>query len=120
MSRKAVELERSRTPLILAGIIVFGLIATGGAIVWGTSDTGQINVSATISNSQNLEEGKQAAQPTTPEQQALPNGGLVPSDSPAPTPAPVVEETGTSTEDTETAAEGSVDETPEPDAESAV
>jgi hypothetical protein len=93
-TQRAVELDRSRTPFVVAAFVFLGLAATAGAIFWGTSDAGQINVSATIANSQQVgNEGETGnAVPTPNEQQRLmPNGGLVAQDgnsTPAPTPEP--------------------------------
>ncbi len=100
--QKSVELDRSRTPLILAGLLVVGIGLTAGAIAWGKSDAGEINVAATINNS-NLDEaqrGETVQQSATAEHASLPNGGLVPAqgDANLPSPPPVAEETSTTTE----------------------
>jgi hypothetical protein len=100
--QRSVELERSKAPLVLAALIVFGLAATAGAIMWGTSDAGQINVSATIANSQSRGAEGETGLPVetaTEAQRTLPNGGLVPQDgtnpAPSPEPAPVAESAST-------------------------
>jgi hypothetical protein len=101
--RKAVELERSKTPLLIGLFVVVGIAATAGAIAWGTSDAGQIDVSATVLNSNQTENGEEGGTPlkaATEVHRSMPNGGLVPQggDVPAPpAPEPAVDETSTTT-----------------------
>jgi hypothetical protein len=116
-SQKAVELDRSpRTPIMLAIIVMLGIGLTMGAIGWGRSDTGQIDVSATIANSQYVSDN--AADSNLPPiavatQQFIdmPNGGLVASpvgENPAPqtpTEEVTVEDTTTTGEEGEGAVE---------------
>ena len=97
------------------GAILFfavGLVLTVGVVAWGRSDTGVINVSATIANSNQVarEEGRldDEAPEAAPEAFTnMINGGLVaqdPGSQPAPTPepTPVVEATTTATSTTDT------------------
>lgn len=107
--RKAVELERSKTPLLIGLFVVVGIAATAGAIAWGTSDTGVIDVSATVANSNQTENGEEGGVPlqvATEAHRSMPNGGLVPQggDVPAP-PAPETEVDENSTTTTETGSE---------------
>lgn len=104
MVRKNVSTKNSEgTPkgghgvLVGAGIVL-GLVFTTGVVVWARSDTGQIDVSATIQNSQNSgvrDENAPAPVPAISNELAeMKNGGLVPQgeDSvppPEPTPTPV-------------------------------
>ncbi len=76
--RKSVELDRPRAPVALIAVVVLTLAATAGAIAWGRSDSGAINVSATIAASQpqNEEGGGAPVGIATNEHSALPNGGL--------------------------------------------
>jgi hypothetical protein len=108
-SPKPVEIDRSRGPLIAAVVFMVGLGITAGTIAWGRSDAGQINVAATINNSNGaapVDESGAPMQAATTEHSNLPNGGLVPADpnaTPAPTPAPTEEPaTASSTEATTT------------------
>jgi hypothetical protein len=99
--RKSVELDRSRAPLMLAALLVVGLGLTAGAIAWGKSDAGEINVAATINNShsEELEKGESIQQSAAPEHAALPNGGLVAEEgNTTPPPRPTAEETASTSE----------------------
>lgn len=96
--------ERVGTPVFISGVITVGVIAILGAVFIGKSDTGQINVTAAIENSNqaNVAAGGDASQnvETVPETfKNMTNGGLVPQETQAETPvaetAPV--ETGTTT-----------------------
>ncbi len=109
---KPVEVERPQGPFVVIGIIVVGLLATGGTILWAQYDDGQIDVTAAITQSRtdainNGEEGSGDIPPApAPEYTKMPNGGLqaqtgnVPQ---PPSPEPVATEnassTGTTTED---------------------
>ncbi len=118
--------QRSQKGLIaLSGVLVVGIIASVGAFMWGTSDAGQIDVSATILNSSYNSEvaatgqGELVPVPTSNALAEMPNGGLTPQD-PNAAPIPIPEQTdmstttGTTTEEgveeseenTETAGEG--------------
>ncbi len=106
---KAVEIDRPKTPFVIGGVLFLGFLITGGTIMWAKSDSGAINVSATIANSQfNADagaDGTEMIQIATEEHIALPNGGLRAQgdDSPlAPTPEPPSVE-GASTTATTTA-----------------
>ncbi len=133
--KKSVEIDRSRTPFVFLGIVVIGGLLTTGAIMWGKSDTGAIDVSATMANSQytadNIANGNASVGGAAQEYVNMPNGGLLPpgtDTTPAPVPEPVVVEnassTGTTTPETTAsttdnggeAGEGSTPETvPEPE-----
>ncbi len=102
--KKSVEIDRSRTPFLLIGIIVVGGLLTTGAVMWGKSDVGAIDVSATMANSQytadNIANGNASVGAATQEYVDMPNGGLLPPGSdttPAPMPEPVVVENASST-----------------------
>ncbi len=60
-TRKLTEQNTKRigTPAFVGGLIVAGFVVIGGAVFIGKSDDGQINVSATIQNSNqaNIEAG---------------------------------------------------------------
>ncbi len=103
-SPKPVEIDRPRVPVALAIVAFIGISLTIGAIIWGHSDTGAIDVSATISNSQYaadvIESG--GAPVGAPAQQYvdLPNGGLQPQGGevvPPPQPEVPPEETSSTT-----------------------
>ncbi len=121
--KKPIELVRSRTPLILAGLLVVGLGITAGAIAWGRSDSGEINVAATINNSRerDAESGETVQQAATAEHSSLPNGGLVAAEGDAPQPpTPVVEEpvsTTTESESDSDAGDEATDPAPEGEAD---
>ena len=100
--------EKMGTPAFIGGVLTIGLLAIGGAIFIGTSDDGQINVTAAIQNSNqaNTDAGGDASGnvEAIPETfKNMPNGGLV-SQGEQPVP-PVAEqvpeesviETGTTT-----------------------
>ncbi len=85
-------------------LIVFavGLVVASGAVMYGRSDRGQIDVSAAISNANVTRSSSGESQVNMPAPRAfqnLPNGGLVgtgkPDDVPPPPPAP---ETASTTE----------------------
>ncbi len=108
--KKAVELDRSRMPIMLAVVLMLGIGLTMGAIVWGRSDDGQIDVSATIANSQYVSDNAADSNATpvgvsSQEYIDMPNGGLIAAGgSEPPPPEPPVEEinassTATTTED---------------------
>ncbi len=81
--------------VMISVFLLIGIIATTGFVMWGRSDVGQIDVSATIANS-GLTESQNGnapvmAQPASAVFQNMPNGGLVPQSEdakPAPTPEP--------------------------------
>jgi hypothetical protein len=106
-SPKPVEIDRPRLPIALAVVAVVGVSLTVGAILWGRSDTGAIDVSATIANSQyaadTLEAGGAPVGAPAQEYVDLPNGGLQPQGQntvPAPPPPePVPASPATSTEE---------------------
>ena len=91
-----------------AGIFGVGALLVSGAIVFGTSDKGQIDVSASIANSNTAakERGEQeVAQPSNSAFSSMPNGGLVgkeeSSSSPPPPPPTEVRGATTTSEETE-------------------
>jgi hypothetical protein len=111
VAAKPVELDRSRTPIFIAAFLVVGIGITAGTIMWGSAQSGQIDVSATIANSQYGDKGSaegDAPVISAPAQEYIEmvNGGLVPAqstDNPAPQPEPTPSDnassTATSTED---------------------
>lgn len=71
------------TPAFVASLVFAGIVVIGGAVMIGRSDSGQINVSATIneSNQQLSPDGtaQNAQVNAVPEAfKNMPNGGLVP------------------------------------------
>ncbi|MFZ2253235.1 MAG: hypothetical protein WAW13_03630 [Minisyncoccia bacterium] len=106
--------EKMGTPAFIGGVLTVGLLAIVGAVFIGTSDDGQINVTAAIQNSNqaNTDAGGDASGnvEAIPETfKNMPNGGLVSQgEQPAP---PVVEqapeesisETGTTTSESDVA-----------------
>ncbi len=108
---KPVEVDRSPRSYGGVGLLAVGLLLVGGTIFWARSDTGMIDVSATIANSQanrNTEAGVDDNAPAfpaqvPPEYASKPNGGLQAQGgdvSRPPEPEPVPTETGTSTAST--------------------
>lgn len=110
---RPVEVERKKAPLYIIGVLFLGVLITGGTILWAKSDTGQIDVSATIANSRvsSGEAGVGDNAPPLPEQAreaytSLPNGGLqaqggtVAAPAPEPEPALTASTTASSTEQT--------------------
>ncbi len=103
-SPQPVEIDRSRMPLVLAVVAFVGIGVSAGAIMWGRSDSGVIDVSATIANSQYATDRGEGGVPVAAPAQEyvdMPNGGLVAQDPgsvpPPPEPAPT-EETASTTE----------------------
>jgi hypothetical protein len=96
-TRKAGEGEgmlRAKTSAFYVKLGVIGLIIIGGAYFLGTSDSGEIDISATIqaSNEMNQANGDGSVENVANIPEAFrnkPNGGLVPQGS---QPAPVPEE----------------------------
>ncbi|QQR64593.1 hypothetical protein IPH92_03460 [Candidatus Kaiserbacteria bacterium] len=89
------------TPGFIAGLVGVGVLVIGSAVMIGRSDSGAINVSATIteSNQVNAENGTgEQVNVGNPALQNLPNGGLVPQGTP-PEQVPVVEEIPATTTD---------------------
>jgi len=123
MPRKSVDTkksergERNNRTGIIAGALLLGIVVTAGSVMWGRSDTGQIDVSATIQNSQNTAVRDENTPPPPPvisnELSEMRNGGLVPQTGDsvlAPTPAPVPDVVASSTAST---TEGNTDESGE-------
>jgi hypothetical protein len=91
-------------PFVLAVVAFIGIGVSAGAIMWGRSDSGVIDVSATIANSQYASDEADSGTPVmAPAQEYIdmPNGGLVAQDPgsapPPPEPAPT-EEVASTTE----------------------
>ncbi len=110
-----VRSERALTPAFIAGLIGAGVLVFVGAVMIGRSDSGEINVSATITDANEMHAehgGGEQVNVANPALQNLPNGGLVPQSTPVEQP-PVIEETpATTTEATaSTTAETSAEET---------
>ncbi len=113
MPKRVVTTERSSrrmgTPAFVGVLVLVGIVVIGGAIYFGKSDSGEINVTAAIQNSNQtaIENGgdpNNQIETTSESFRNMPNGGLVPSGS---APQPPVEtkveesEKGTTTEATE-------------------
>ena len=93
------------------GVFLFGVVITVGSIMWGRSDVGQIDVSATIArtnveNREHAQETGEAIEQIPDSFAETPNGGLmpqakgtepspVPDPEPEPTPAPEVQTAST-------------------------
>ena len=127
--------RRMSNPAFIATASVLVVLVVVGAVVIGSSDRGQIDVTAAIQTANQVSRdayGENAVVVnTTPEElRKLPNGGLVPQGNPesAPPPAEVVASTtastteaGTSsttpenTETTETSETNNTEATPQPD-----
>jgi hypothetical protein len=105
--------------LALGVVLLVGVAASAGAFVWGTSDAGQIDVSATIANSNYNSEvaatgqGEAVPVPVSNALAEMPNGGLAPQDpNTAPTPIPETTDMSTTTgTTTEGGVEGSEENT---------
>ncbi len=97
----SVRAERALTPAFIAGLIGMGVLVFIGAVMIGRSDSGEINVPATITEANQLHAengGGEQVNVANPALQNLPNGGLVPQGTPPEQP-PVVEEVqGTTTD----------------------
>lgn len=106
MARRKVtgeQVEERGNPLMFAGGIVgAGIVVMGIAVLIGKSDSGQINVAATIqeSNQVQSETGGEQVNSVPQAFQNMPNGGLVPQENQTNTPsAPEPSETAV-TDDT--------------------
>lgn len=91
----------------ILGAVTFVVI--GGSIYAGTRDSGQINISGTLREAAENREvsGEASGAPASIPNEALrsmPNGGLVPTDTPVPppTPEPIVATDATTTSESET------------------
>ncbi len=119
------EQGRLKTPAFVAWLIFAGILITVGAVYIGKSDTGAIDVSSTIRNSnQALEEsgGDQSGHVDVVSQtfQNMPNGGLVPqsetgSSENSTQPEPQTSDTATTTDSAQTAS--STEAAPAPESE---
>lgn len=115
-----------RTPAFVGTLFFLGVFVVGGAIMIGRSDSGQINVAATIqSNNQAVIDAGGTVEETVgtlPESlRNLPNGGLVPTDNvpePILNPTPETGSTTATTPDTEGDSNVSTETATEPQAES--
>lgn len=101
----------------MGGFFMVGLIVTVGAVLIGRADKGQIDVSATIANSnaERVASGVEGDSPVQPIPEVFANtrnGGLVPQSGDV-TPPPETEstpvETGTTTDDMATSTDGTGD-----------
>lgn len=93
--------KRMGTPAFIGSVILAGVVIITGAVFIGKSDTGPINVSASIQNANQANTESQGDQnnyvDNVPERfRSMPNGGLVPSGAPEVPPPPPQEE-GTTT-----------------------
>jgi hypothetical protein len=113
MPRKSVDTkksggrEKSNRTAIIVGALFLGVVVTAGSVMWGRSDAGQIDVSATIQNSQNTAVRDENTPPPLPvisnELSEMRNGGLLPQTGDsvlAPTPIPVPDSVASSTAST--------------------
>jgi hypothetical protein len=95
------SMDKKNNLLLYGGIVTLGFVITIGAVMFGRSDHGVIDVSAAIANT-NVErkERGEATVPTGVQANPnAPNGGLVgKGKSAAPTPEPQVESAASSTE----------------------
>lgn len=95
IAEQGERIEKRGNAALFGALFTLGIITTVGVVVWGQSDRGQIDVSATIANSGNTtsEGGDVATPPPTESFQNMPNGGLVPQsgDGTLPTPVPETE-----------------------------
>ena len=114
MAEKQVSKKRNNLALY-GGVVACGLVLTIGAILYGQSDTGQIDVSATIANS-NKERGERGeevvAQIVPSAKSDIPNGGLVGTGKSEP-PKSEVEGSATSTNEKVSSIEDDESEVPE-------
>lgn len=101
------------------GLVVVGIVVIGGAVMIGKSDTGPINVVATIqeSNKNAASEGREEVETTPPIFQSMPNGGLVAAENqealaPAPAEQPTEGASTTATSTEEVSGEEGTEETP--------
>lgn len=116
--KKVAAVEKGlRTPAFIGAVLVVGALAIGGAIFLGKSDSGEIDVTAAIQNSNqaNANAGGDASGnvETVPETfKNMTNGGLVPQEN-QPEPAAVVtteEVSATSTEEVASTTPEALDE----------
>jgi hypothetical protein len=99
---------QKRKGKIFAVLALFvGICTTIGVIVWGTTDTGQIDVSATIAQSvsQGGENGARIQQAPSQVFQNMPNGGLVPQEGSQEQPPVPETQSASTTEDTASSTE---------------
>ena len=112
VSKKTIVIDnerpaRSGTPAFFAILIVLGIAVIGGAVMLGQSDGGEIDVSATINQANQINRdnntGIEQVQTTNATFQSMENGGLVPQENqtntqPVPEVVEIATSTGTSTE----------------------
>lgn len=94
--------RRVKSPALMLGIFALGLIVAVGAVMLGRSDDGQIDVAAAVreAGNTNTQNGESAGEQVNVPSEAfrnMPNGGLVSQGGDSSTPAPV-EGTATTTE----------------------
>ncbi len=107
VTKKSEGGEKNSRTVVLAAALLLCVAVSSGAIMWGRSDAGQIDVSATIQNSQNTAVRDENTPPQSPvisnELSEMQNGGLEPQTGDsvlAPTPAPVPDSVATGTAST--------------------
>jgi hypothetical protein len=117
MAPKRTPQTQKDTIKWIAGILGTGVLVVGAAVYLGTSDQGQIDVSAAIANSnvKAREEGRETTPiPVNASDPSLPNGGLVgkgkSSTPPPPPPQEEVEGEATSTESNTSEIDGEGDD----------
>ena len=112
VSKKTIVIDnerplRSGTPAFFAILILLGIAVIGGAVMLGGYDGGEIAVSATINQANQINRdnntGIEQVQTTNATFQSMENGGLVPQENqtntqPVPEVIEVATSTGTSTE----------------------
>jgi len=102
------KIASNKKLVVVSSVFVVGLVVTVGSILLGRADVGQIDVSATINNSNRAsvdsgDTSKEATQPVSDAFANMPNGGLVPQapgSAPEPIPEPEVASTTATTSDT--------------------
>jgi hypothetical protein len=112
------NVKRISTPVFLGSILVLGIIVITGAVLIGKSDKGQIDVTAALQNSNqmNSDAGNTAAHVDIPGEQFrnMPNGGLVPQEN-QPATQPPTEQVATTTSETGTSTSSENSSTSTPD-----
>lgn len=112
VSKKTIIIDnerptRSGTPAFFAILVVLGIVVIGGAVMLGRSDGGEIDVSATINQANQVNRdnntGIEQVETANATFQSMENGGLVPQENqtnaqPVPEVVEVATSTGTSTE----------------------
>lgn len=101
--------QASNAPAAVGALLIVSMFVIGGAIYLGTSDKGEIDVNAAIrsANEANIAAGGDPSKNVAlvrEDLRAVPNGGLVPTDSPNTTPTPEPPQATTTATTTDTGA----------------